>query len=172
MKKWVWFLALLFCAAWITPLVTLAEQGAENNPVSLDTENKPLLDKVGDWFATFGKSTEEKEKILEERQDKKILQEITQGTGAIKEDLGTELLNAQARATQEITQAKEKVANIMGRARAESEKVMAQAKERAQKIVELAKEKAGLQMSEYKEQLKNQAATTLDKAKNFINKRK
>jgi hypothetical protein len=172
MKKWVWFLALLLCIAWITPLVTLAEQEAKNNPVSVETEKKPILDKVGDWFATFGKSTEEKEKILEERQDKKMLQEITQGAGAIKEDLGAEFLNAQAKATQEIAQAKEKVANIMERARVESEKVMAQAKERALKIVGLAKEKAGSQMSDYKEQLKNQAATTLDKAKEFINKRK
>lgn len=172
MKKLAPILVLLFSIVFINPVSVFAADPTPAEQAQTETTKTPVLEKLGDWFAIFGKSKEEKEKILEERQDKRMLQEITQGAGAIKEDLGSELLNAQAKAAQEIAQAKEKVANIMQRARAESEKVMAQAKERALKIVEAAKEKAGSQMSNYKEQLKKQAATTLDKAKEFINKSK
>lgn len=161
----------IFCLAFsfimfFRPL--FAAEQAVNTEISPKAAGPSILDKLGDWFATFGKSVEEKAKILQERQEKINAEQTAKEIEAYQEKAQSEVQKAQEKAAQEIATAEEKAKKIEEQAREKAAEKVAAAKEKAQKEVEQAKENVGKEVEAYKEKLKKGVEDSLDQAKDLL----
>ena len=84
-KVTVGFLVFLFLVIGM-PAFTAekGEKGASSKAYEHASEQS-IFNRVGDWFATVGKSPEEKEKILQERQAKRAAKRAEQEAKKAKE---------------------------------------------------------------------------------------
>jgi len=107
----------------VIPSVSFAAKGGEKGASGQAYENasdQAIFNRVGDWFATVGKSKEEKDKIKAERRAKReaerVRKEAEKQTEGIKQDIekkSQETMRVRDRereqmATQELQQAQEK----------------------------------------------------------------
>jgi flagellar biosynthesis/type III secretory pathway protein FliH len=157
MKRSSALMIVFFSLLFINPLLALGEEAANNTQAPAQAPTTSIIDKVGDWFATLGKSNEEKGKILEERQENRITEQAAQAYKVCKEKTQTEVQNAQAKAAEGIAAAKDKTKNIKDEAKA-----------KAQQKAQQAKEAASQELAACKEKFKNEMDSSLDKAKDFL----
>lgn len=167
MRKIAILLAAFLFIAFIGVL-SAAEEQAESVETQAATCKTSMVDKVGDWFATLGKTAEEKEKILQERLDERKAGEAVKEVEAYKEKVQSEVQKAQAKAAEEIAKAKEKADRIKEQAGEKADKEFAIAKEKAGKEVAQAKAKVAKEVESYKEKLKKDADGCLGKAKGLL----
>ena len=173
MKKLAPILVLLFSIVFINPGFIFAADPTCTEQTSSETAKTPVLEKIGDWFATFGKSKEEKERILQEREINRVAQEEAPEMKTYKEKFQSDLNNLQGKAAQEVLAAEAKAAKIKEEAAIKADKLIAAAKEKMQNQMAQFKEKAASEFAVYKEKFKEQfkekAANSLNRAKEFIN---
>lgn len=147
------FFSLLF----INPLSALGEEAANNTQAPAQAPATSIIDKVGDWFATLGKSNEEKGKILEERQGNRTMEQAKQEYTVCKEKVQSGVQDAKAKAAEGIAAAKDKAKNIKD-----------EAKVKAQQKAQQAKELASQELATCKDNFKKEMDSSLDKAKDFL----
>ncbi|MBN1869129.1 MAG: hypothetical protein JW847_00915 [Candidatus Omnitrophica bacterium] len=165
MKKMIWL--TLFCVLMGWPLARAQEQpAAEVNAESAGQAQTQelLLDKIGDWFATVGKSEEEKAAILAER---RLKQENESG------NTFSEWLEAQKQAVEQaFLKIIKKISSIASGVKEEFKKKAAQLKERAASMIEEGgkkkeeeiKNKTGVTAEDQKDKLQSKTEDVIDSA--------
>jgi len=141
-----------------SPSVMLAQEPADNTQVPAgETSQASFFDNVSDWYATLGKTAEEKEKILQDRRDKRATDQAAKACEDAKAKAKSIAQDAKMQAAQGVAAVKEKAATLKGEARVKVEEKAAAAKSQAEQKVE-----------ECKIKLKTEVDSSLDKAKDML----
>jgi len=166
MKK---FAAVVFVSLFLLsacPSVMLAQEAAGNAQVpAAEASKASFFDNVSDWYATLGKTTEEKEKILQERRDKRAEAQATKACEEAKANLQSAAQDAKAKAAEGMATAKQKAATLKEEARAKAQEKAAAIKSEAQQKIDEAKAKAA---EACKTKVKSELDSSLDKAKDML----
>lgn len=160
------FLALLFvcpCAG------VFAQEAADNAQAPVAEASKvSFFDNVSDWYATVGKTAEEKEKILQERRDKRAEDQATKACEEAKARAQSAAQDVKARAAEGVATAKEKAATLKEQAKVKAEEKAAALKGQAQQKIDEAKAKAAQEAEACKVKFKGELNSSLDKAKDLL----
>ncbi|GEM_PF-2318566 len=161
------FLALLFgypCAG------VFAQEAADDTQASQGTETSKasFFDNISDWYATLGKTAEEKEKVLQERRDKRAEDQTTKACEEAKAKAQSAAQDVKARAAEGVATAKEKAATLKEQAKVKAEEKAAALKGQAQQKIDEAKGKAAQEAEACKTKLKGELNSSLDKAKDLL----
>lgn len=156
------FLSLLFAC----PCGAFAQEAADNAQVPVDEASRAsFFDNVSDWYATLGKTTEEKEKILQERRDKRAQAQAMKACEEAKAKLQSAAQDAKAKAAEGMATAKQKAATLKEEAKVKAQEKAAAIKSEAQQKIDEAKAKAA---EACKTKVKSELDSSLDKAKDML----
>jgi F0F1-type ATP synthase membrane subunit b/b' len=152
--------------------------------------NGSFFDQVGDWFATVGKTTEDKDRILEERQLQRVQSQagaqlatyrqaaqagaqnaktaVTTEIDAVKLKFKDEVAKAEAVSAAEIQAAKAKYEDLVAKSKTKATTKIEAAKARFNEEFAKLKTQAAAQAVQMKEQVQAKARQTLDQAKDKV----
>ncbi|MCF7870388.1 MAG: hypothetical protein K9M01_04655, partial [Candidatus Omnitrophica bacterium] len=120
MKKLILVLTALVFLAISTPVFS-AEGGKKgaSSKAQEQASQRSIFNRVGDWFATVGKSKEEKKKILNERKQKKTQEKTAKKTEKMQKKAEVEAEQAREKAAEK---AKEKAKKMEEKEKGQSMK--------------------------------------------------
>jgi flagellar biosynthesis/type III secretory pathway protein FliH len=151
------------------PSEMLAQVSADNAQAPAGEASKAsFFDNVSDWYATLGKTAEEKEKILQDRRDKRAADQAMKACEDTEAKARSLAQDARMKAEQGVAAAREKAATLKGEAKVKVEEKAAVVKSQAGQKVEEAKTKAARQVEACKAKLKTEMDSSLDKAKDML----
>ena len=151
MKKGV-ILWIALASVFFGGYASLAQEGnlITNTEILQNAQAESTLNKIGDWWATLGKSAQEKDKIVQERKENRTVNTTAQELQVCREKVQAESQDLKEKASQGIAAAKEKAGTL---------------KEEAGRQ---AKEKAALDLEACKVKIKKEAENALNKANDFL----
>jgi hypothetical protein len=142
-----------------------AQEGPTNvAEAARSAANGSFFDKAGDWFATVGKSMEDKDRILEERQLERVQSQASAQLATYLQAAQAGMQNTKTAATTEIEAAKMKLKDEVAKAQAASAAEIAAAKAKYEDLVAKSKTKVATKIEAAKARFQDELTKLKDMA--------